>query len=118
MADAKEIATLLRHHRFNACGEDDLQRGIEKMLTDAGIAFEREFHLDAHSRIDFLVGDIGIEVKVDGSLNDVMRQVQRYLGFEHIGSLVVVTTRSRHRALPLEMRGKQIHVVTLLTGLL
>lgn len=118
MSTASFVADAIRRVRFNCVSEDDLQRGIEKVLTDVGMKFEREVILSPRDRLDFVVDGLGIEVKIAGGLNDVMRQVQRYLGYEQIKAVMVVSTRSAHNSLPDSLRGKPVHVVVLRTGLM
>jgi hypothetical protein len=117
-ATPQEVAALLRSVRFNYVSEDELQRGIEQVLTEAKVTFEREVRLAPHDRIDFIVNGLGIEVKVRGATNEVIRQVQRYQEYERITAVMLVTTCSRHRDIPEMLRGKPVYVVVLQTGLL
>lgn len=104
-------------HRFSFSTEDDLQRGIAEVLTGAGLLFEREFRLSVTDRIDFLLPDrIGIEVKIDGSISLLTRQLHRYSRSEAIGQLVVVTSRNRLTNLPRAMNGKPIHTIALMAA--
>jgi hypothetical protein len=111
MTTIEEIVAVLVASRFAAAPEVELQNAIALALGEAGIAFEREVVLGPGDRIDFLVGDVGIEVKVDGSLSDVTRCLHRYLGSERVSAVVLATTRFRHRAVPREMQGKVIAFV-------
>ena len=113
---ASEVVAMLRASRFNFTSEDELQRGIAMLLEREKVAFEREVVLGPHDRIDFLVSDVGVEVKVDGTFNEVVRQVQRYLEYDRIGTVVLVTTRNKHRDIPVTLRGKTVVVVVLQTG--
>jgi hypothetical protein len=116
--NAGEIVALLEAHRFRAPSEADLQRGIAKVLEGAGVTFAREVRLNARDRIDFLLGDVGVECKVDGSLPDLIRQIDRYALHERIGALVVVTFRLRLARLPRELHGRPVHVVVTMRGVL
>jgi hypothetical protein len=112
--EPKALLEALRATRFHYTSEDDLQRGIAKVLETAGIPHQREFRLGAQSRLDFMVeGGLGIEVKIDGSAMDLGYQVLRYLKDEAVKGIVVVTTRSSHRDLPRELEGKPIWVLYL-----
>ena len=62
-------------------------------------------------RIDFLLGGVGIEVKVDGSTAQILRQLRRYASSPQIEHLVLVTNRARHRSLPAVIGGKPLRVV-------
>lgn len=112
-----EIAELLRAHRFNFGHEIDLQEGISIALHDAGILFEREVNI-GKGIIDFMVGDVGIEVKVGGSLAAVTRQLFRYAESDRIGSLVLVSSRTFHNSMPYQMNGKQLRCVGMIASAL
>lgn len=54
---------------------------------------KREVWLTDSDRIDFLFGDIGIEVKTRGSHAELYLQCRRYVQTGQIAGLLVVTTR-------------------------
>lgn len=117
MQEPRALLEAIRRTRFHYVSEDDLQRGLAKLLAESSIPFQREFHLDAQSRIDFMVeGGLGIEVKIDGSVADLGYQVLRYLKHEAVKGVLVVTTRSSHRDLPRELEGKPVWVVYLFSS--
>lgn len=106
-----ELATLLSGYRFTFKDEAGLQESIAAALETSGCAVEREVRLDAHSRIDILVGRVGIEVKVKGSPTEVTRQLQRYAHSDLVDEIVLVTHRSAHGGfLPNEIGTKPVHV--------
>jgi hypothetical protein len=110
----REVAATFRSRRFMYVAEDRLQQGLAAALVADGFEVEREVRLDAHSRIDLLVNRrVGVEVKVAGSAADVARQCARYLRFESIRGLVLVTSRVRHVQLPADVAGKPLEVVSL-----
>lgn len=112
------VAARLVRCRFRFGNEDMLQRGILEALEQAGIRAEREVRLDGRCRIDLLAADtVGIEVKVAGHPTDVRRQVERYLAFDRIGGLVLVTTRPRHADVA-PSAGKPFRIVQLAGGAL
>lgn len=115
---AREIVESLDKYKFSVTNEQELQQGLWHVLSNRYPDARREVVLDARCRIDFLVGDVGIEVKVDGSLSDLMRQLIRYAKFEQVGVLVVVSTRAKHRDLPLEIGGKPLFLAYLGDGAL
>lgn len=109
-----DLATLkyqLGQYRYRFDTETDLQMRVEDALKDIGAEYHREFPLDGRNRIDFLVGDVGIEIKVDGSLTEVARQVHRYLGFQTVGSLLLITTRGTHKKMARSMQGKELDIL-------
>jgi hypothetical protein len=63
-------------------------------------------------RIDFMVGSVGIEVKVGFSWADVVTQLHRYAQSQMITDLILVTTRMLH-TMPGRMNGKPVTVVNL-----
>lgn len=112
------IIQAITSHRFAISNEAMLQDAIAIVLEhDAGIRFEREVILSARDRIDFLLdGGIGLEVKVDGSLAALTRQLHRYAQHGRINGLIVVTNRARLRAVPSTLNGKPVRVASLLGG--
>ena len=111
--EAKQIAEALDTFSFHYQNEFDLQTGIGFVLTQMKAEFRREVPLTKKDRIDFLVDKIGIEVKTDGSLAAVTRQLWRYAECPEIDSLVLVTTRQAHRNMPDKLLGKPLFVVWL-----
>jgi hypothetical protein len=111
------IFGLLSLHRFTFATEGELQDGIALVLTEANVSFEREFTLLPKDRIDFMVEDLGLEVKVAGSLSSVTRQLFRYAESPLIGSLLLVTSRiALHSRLPAQMNGKPLRVLRLMSS--
>lgn len=104
------VMSVLQSTRFLWSTEDDLQRGLHEALRKAGLPVERERRLDAHNRLDLLVGTVGIEVKTKGAWRDVSRQVVRYCASEALTSLVLVTCRSDHTKVPIISNHKPIVV--------
>lgn len=113
------IATLISSHRFNFEDELGLQNGIDELLRNEGVIFEREFKLGQSDRVDFLLSSgprrpiIALEVKLATSLVAITRQLFRYSKFPSVGGLILVTTRQRHNQLPSEMNGKPLRVIAL-----
>ncbi len=109
LADA--VVALLARVKFSYRDEKELQEGIRRVLTMAGLSFEREAQLAGRDRIDFwLEPGLGLEVKVDGSLSLVTRQLHRYSEHPTVHALLLVTSCSNHRALPHAMSDKPVRV--------
>jgi len=108
----ESIVEIFAGCRFAYGDEEGLQAGLAAALEDADYSVRREVRLDGQSRIDLLVGRIGIEVKVAGKPDAVLRQVTRYAHSDLIDGIVLVTTRVRHR-MPDVINGKPIVVVSL-----
>jgi hypothetical protein len=111
----QDIVTALDHTALSFVTEDDLQQALEAALAASGFTATREVRLsDGRSRIDLLVGRVGIEVKTDGGRNDVVRQLTRYAHCPELDELVLVTTRTKHHHMPVEVAGKPLHLVSLI----
>lgn len=85
-----------------------LQDTLAFALARDGITFEREVRLTPEDRIDFLVGGVGIELKIDGSGHRLLRQLSRYARSPRVERLIVVTTRAHHRMRPMTLSGKRV----------
>lgn len=108
------VRQALEARSFSWTDEADLQAAVEGALRDDGLQFEREVELSARSRVDFLVSrGVAVELKTDGSLTEVTRQLHRYALHDDVSAVVLVTTRMRHRAVPAKMGGKPCQVVYL-----
>lgn len=112
----EQIATILRGMRCTARDELALHEALAKRLRAEGVSFDREVHLSPRDRIDFLAGDIGIEVKVDGGNSEITRQLHRYAQSVRIGRLLLITTRMRHLACAGSLNGKPVEVLHLIGG--
>lgn len=112
MHDHSAICEAIRTTAFRFQSELELQDGIAARLGSR--PEQREVILGPKDRIDFLLDGVGIEVKTDGSLPQVIRQLHHYAQFEAIQSLILVTNRARHRTCPERMNGKP--VTTLFIG--
>lgn len=110
------VERALRSHRFRFVDERELQAGIEQVLRASGVEFVREARLGAAGTIDFLIGALGVEIKVQGALAEVTRQVHRYAQADAIDSLLVVTTRAQLKRLPTSMNGKPVRTLHLVGG--
>jgi len=109
------VSTLLSSRRFVWSNESMLQRGIYQTLLEAGHVVQREKRLSRKDRPDFMLeGGVYVEVKVDGSLTSVMRQLSRYAEQPSVSAIVLVTTRAAQAArVPTEFSGKPVRVVLL-----
>jgi len=96
---AEHIIDLLSTAYLPVLNEKKMQDAIGELLTENGIMFGREFILQARDRIDFIVGTVGIEVKIKGSYTQVASQLLRYAESELVTHLILVTTRASHRKL-------------------
>ncbi len=116
------LTHLLGKVRFNFTNEDELQNGIRDLLERNNYRYEREVVLSGTDRIDFMVSGfertdfnagVGIEVKVDGSRADVIRQLHRYAQQERVKALILVTSRVKHNDMPETINDKPLKVISL-----
>lgn len=111
MTRLQEILERLGRYRFNFVSESDLHDAIAAVLDNGFIDFQREVILSPRDRIDFLIGTVGIEVKVGGSSAAVEAQVRRYTESERVDAVVLVTSCARHAAIARSFNGKPVHVI-------
>jgi hypothetical protein len=101
------LVQALASRRFRVQRELALQDAIDAVLVEEGIAFEREHELSKRDRPDFWVAPIAVEVKVDGSFAEVLRQLHRYAQHESVEGILLVTSRAQHTAgLPETLTGR------------
>lgn len=105
------IADVIKGHRYSYACEDQLQGGIAAALVQAGLPVQREVPLTRGDRIDLLVGRCGVEVKITGRVDSVLRQLQRYATSDQLDELLLVTTRACHQYLPEQVGGKPATVL-------
>ncbi len=90
------VTEALGRRRFLAASEAELQAALAAALVEGGFDVRREVRLSGRDRIDLLVDRVGIEVKVDGASNAVLRQLGRYAAHPEVSALLLVTTDVRH----------------------
>ncbi len=92
--------------------EADIHAMVGACLTAHGLAYTHEARLGAGCRIDYLVGDVGVEIK-KGKPNAKLLQGQlaRYAGSQLVSTLVVVSWQSV--AVPARISGKPVHMLAL-----
>lgn len=119
----EKLCKALYYAQYRYHSEKELQQGVQIILGGMDLPFKAEYQLAPRDRIDFLVGDIGIECKSDDSkggtsLASVTRQLMRYAQSPEVSHLILLTTMSKHKALPDSMNGKSLSVVHLLLSFL
>lgn len=111
----ERIASLLRLIRGSFCSEPELHHEITRRFLAVGIYPEHEKWI-GEDRLDFFIDGVAIEVKMNGSLSALLRQVHRYMAHEEITGLIVITTRLKLARLPENINGKPAVVVCLAGG--
>ena len=113
------LADMLSRIRFRFTDEDSLQRGIAEALQRKGYLFRREESLSARDRPDFLLdGGLAIEVKVGGSLSDLLRQVARYTEHKEVRGILVMGSPVWLPRVPATLGGKPVFHLRIIGSLL
>lgn len=90
-SDPLPLMEMLASFTYRYTNEQKLHEAIAEVLTDAGIAFEREV-VDDSCRFDFQVGTIALEVKIGGSLSQALRQCKRYCERPSVSAVIIAST--------------------------
>lgn len=92
--------------------EEQIHNAVMKEFNDNGIKFCHEYKLSEGSRIDFIVGDIGIEIKNhDININSLKKQLAKYAESDLISCLILVSAKSIK--LPEYIGKKKIYTINL-----
>lgn len=108
---AKELTAVLLRKRFTLATEKDVQAEIDQVLRSTVPNHRREVVLDDKNEIDFMVGSVGIEVKIKGNKSAIFKQLQRYCEFDEITDLIFVTSKTV--GIPVTINNKNIYVVNM-----
>lgn len=85
--------TALARYQYRYRNETQLHDQLEIVLDGAGLTVQREVRLDAENRADLtLPAGVVVEVKVDGTLQEALRQVGRYITLEQVRGVLLVAT--------------------------
>lgn len=95
--------------QFSLVNEKRLQGQIEDELTALGVPFERELDLGGGDVIDFMFGDVGMEVKIKGRRRTIYEQCVRYCKHDRVRELVLATNASM--GMPAIVEGKPVSVI-------
>ena len=92
--------------------EADLHRMVAERLAECGFVFQHEATVSRGCRIDYLVGDVGVEIKKGKPRpTDLQKQLSRYAQSESVRSLIVLSWCSVD--LPERINGKPVHALAL-----
>lgn len=92
--------------------ENDIHGFVEDCLKKSGLQYKHEARIGVGCRIDYLVGDVGIEIKKGKPAHAALvRQLRRYAACDGVRSIIVLTQRSV--SLPSEVCGKPVRALSL-----
>lgn len=111
---ASVIVGLLTTHRLPLSDEKLLQLSISDVFEAAALDFEREVSLGDGDIVDFMVGDLAIEVKIKGERRAIFRQLERYCRHDAVGRILLATNVPM--MLPVEIMGKPTAIAALGRG--
>jgi len=107
MDELNRVVAALKTVRASAtCEEYDLHRLVMLALEQAGIEYAHEARVAPGARIDFLAGNVGIEVKKRTGRAVLMRQARKYLASDSVACLVVAAQHGVD--LPARIAGKPV----------
>lgn len=104
-----DVARVLAGYRLPVSNEAAMQVAIAAAFEESGMPHRREVTREA-DRIDFVVEGVGVECKVQGSVTEVTRQLERYALWTDLTDLLLVTTVGKHLDVPRLMNGKTVRV--------
>jgi|GEM_PF-1558930 len=117
-ATLTQLVNLIAGYRFRFSCEASLQNSLDELFRANQISFEREVIIGPTDRLDFLIdGGIAVEVKINGSLPALTRQVFRYAKNDRVRCILIVTSRLRLASLSDDVNGKPVSTVYLQRGL-
>jgi len=109
------IVDLIENARVDLSTETLAQRGLARLFMDAGLDAKAEVRLSDRERIDFMIGRIGLEVKIGHPRRAILRQLERYAKSDEVDALILVTSVAFPTTNP-PIDGKPLHVASLSRG--
>jgi hypothetical protein len=113
--DADRLIRLISSARVDLSTEAAAQNGLTRLFEAEGLPYEAEVRLSAADRIDFLIGRIGVEVKIGHPRRSILRQLERYAGSDRVDALLLVSS-APFPSSGFDLNGKPVHIVSLSTG--
>lgn len=110
----QQLVQFIQARRFPLTSEKPLQAAIAGEFAAAGIQYEREVDLGGGDIIDFMVGGVGIEVKIKGQRRAIYYQCARYCEHAEVQALVLATNAAM--GMPEKVNGKPVFIANLGRG--
>lgn len=85
----RALVRFLESRRWPLFDEKRLQEAVAEELTVNRIDFEREVTLAKGDVVDFMVGNVGLELKIKGQRRAIYRQCERYCEHDRVHALVL-----------------------------
>lgn len=109
------LVRLIRSARVDLSSEKAAQDDLERLLAQNHVTCEREVRLNDRDIVDFLAGEIAIELKLKGARKKaVFRQLQRYAESPLVNVIILASNLSM--GLPYQINGKDAYFVRLGEG--
>lgn len=105
------VVAALASGRFSLAREKETQAEIASAFGRLAIGYQREVDLGDRNIIDFLLGSIGIEVKIGGAKRAIFAQCQRYCETGKLSALILATNVAI--GFPRTLAGVPCYVVSL-----
>jgi len=95
-----DVAKHLRSYRFRWHNEASLQKAVHLALKSGPWKVDREHRLSESDRVDFYLTSadglrLAVELKVQGDMESVQRQVARYAASTKVDGVLLVSTSNR-----------------------
>ena len=106
-----QICDLLTKSKIPHSTENEMQTYIQGLFDAKGILYVREHRFSDKDRVDFFIVNkgIAIECKIGSTATNMFAQVKRYLSYDSVKKLILVT--SKHMGLPDTYEGKELKVI-------
>lgn len=116
---AEDVLAVLSRFRISGPTEAVIQARIEQALKTAEVEHQREVELSPKDRIDFMVDSVGVEVKIQGTRAEIIRQLSRYIHSDRVTEIVLAASSRRLlSSIPDVILDAKIHKHLLQGGLL
>jgi len=108
------LIDVLNSYRWPLSDEKVLQAEIARAFQAQDITFRREVYLGPGDIVDFMVGDVAVEVKIKGAKRAIYRQLERYAAHDAVGAILLATNVPM--GLPEHINGKPVSIAALGRG--